>query len=300
MVYTITLNPSIDYLVSVPYYKSGVVNRATKEEIYPGGKGINVSIVLNNLNIPNKALGFIAGFTGIEIEKQLKEFGCSTDFVTLSQGVSRMNIKIKSTEESEINGQGPDIKEMDLKKLYSILHAVKDGDFIVIAGSIPGTLPDNIYEEIIKNTEDKKIYVIVDASGNALKNTLKYRPFLVKPNEQELGDLFGIIIQTEEECICYAKKLQEFGARNVMVSRAEEGAILLTEEKDVYVQKAPIGKAINAVGAGDSMVAGFIAGYINTMNYLMAFQMAVAAGSASAFSNWLPSKQEVLQLLPKE
>lgn len=231
MVYTITLNPSLDYIVSVPNYKQGFVNRTTKEEIYPGGKGINVSIVLNNLGVLNKALGFVAGFTGDEINKRLQELGCATDFIVLNEGMSRINVKIKGTKESEINGQGPAVKESEIKELYCKLSLMKEGDYLVLAGSIPSTLPENIYEEILETIEYKKILVIVDTHGNALRNTLKYRPFLIKPNQHELGELFGVTISTVDESVIYAKKLQAMGARNVLISMARKGAILLTEEK---------------------------------------------------------------------
>lgn len=299
MVYTITLNPSLDYIVSVPEFKQGFVNRVTKEEIYPGGKGINVSIVLNNLDILNKALGFVAGFTGDEITKRLHMLGCSTEFIKLYDGMSRINVKLKGIKESEINGQGPMIKENDLRSLYRKLFMMQEGDYLVLAGSIPSTLPAHIYENIMKTIENKGIYVIVDTHGDALRNTLKYRPFLVKPNQHELGELFDVSISTVEQSLIYAKELQAMGARNVLISMAENGAILLTEKNERYVQKAPVGKVINSVGAGDSMVAGFIAGYISTKDYQTAFKMGVAAGSASAFSEWLPSNQEIFDLLLK-
>ena len=300
MVYTITLNPSLDYIVSVPNYKQGFVNRTTKEEIYPGGKGINVSIVLNNLGVLNKALGFVAGFTGDEINKRLQELGCATDFIVLNEGMSRINVKIKGTKESEINGQGPAVKESEIKELYCKLSLMKEGDYLVLAGSIPSTLPENIYEEILETIEYKKILVIVDTHGNALRNTLKYRPFLIKPNQHELGELFGVTISTVDESVIYAKKLQAMGARNVLISMARKGAILLTEENELCIKKAPTGTVINSVGAGDSMVAGFIAGYINTKEYEKAFQLGIAAGSASAFAPWLPGKEEIFKLLTNE
>ncbi|WP_066713625.1 1-phosphofructokinase [Clostridium sp. Marseille-P299] len=299
MVYTLTFNPSIDYIVAVPNYRSGIVNRTSKEEIYPGGKGINVSIVLKNLGVENKSLGFIAGFTGYEIEKQLHSLGCNTNFVTLKNGMSRINVKIKAEQESEINGQGPIILDEELEKLYAKLHELKDGDSLVLAGSIPNTLPVNIYEKVLCMLEDRKISVIVDATGDLLKNILKYKPFLVKPNQHELGDLFGTKISSRDECVFYAKQLQELGARNVLVSMAEEGAVLLTEEEKIYYLKAPKGIVVNSVGAGDSMVAGFLAGYIKTNDFMKAFQLGIAAGSASAFTNWLPSEGEILGLLPK-
>ena len=297
MIYTITFNPALDYIVRVDDFKLGQVNRTSYEEIYAGGKGINVSIVLNNLSVENIALGYIAGFTGEEIEKKVKSMGCKTDFIKLNNGLSRINVKLKSNEESEINGQGPDITDNDLDKLYKKLDLLKEGDVLVLAGSIPNTLPENIYEIIMERLKDKTVKIIVDATRDLLLNVLRYRPFLIKPNHHELGDLFNIEIKNEEEIIIYAKKLKEMGARNVLISMAGDGAIFITEDNRVIKSSAPKGKLVNSVGAGDSMVGGFIAGYLKNKNFEEAFKMGVATGSASAFSEGLATKDKVYELL---
>ena len=297
MIYTITFNPALDYIVRVDDFKLGQVNRTSYEEIYAGGKGINVSIVLNNLNVENIALGYIAGFTGEEIENKVKSMGCKTDFIKLNNGLSRINVKLKSNEESEINGQGPDINDSDLDKLYKKLDSLKEGDVLDLAGSIPNTLPENIYEIIMERLKDKEVKIIVDATRDLLLNVLKYRPFLIKPNHHELGDLFNIEIKNEEEIILYAKKLKEMGARNVLISMAGDGAIFITEDNRVIKSSAPKGKLVNSVGAGDSMVGGFIAGYLKNKNFEEAFKMGVATGSASAFSEGLATKDKVYELL---
>lgn len=297
MIYTITFNPALDYIVRVEDFKVGSVNRTNYEEIYAGGKGINVSIVLNNLGVSNKALGYIAGFTGDEIERRVKEFGCQTDFIKLSNGMSRINVKLKSNKESEINGQGPHINEEALNSLYKKLEKLESGDILVLAGSIPTTLPKDIYENIMDRLLEKGINIIVDATGDLLKNVLKYKPFLIKPNHHELGELFDVELKEKDEIIKYAKKLQEMGARNVLISMAGDGAIFITENNDVLVSEVPKGKLVNSVGAGDSMVGGFIAGYIKNNNFEEAFKMGVATGSASAFSEGLATKEKVEELL---
>lgn len=297
MIYTITFNPALDYIVRVNDLKLGEVNRTNFEEVYAGGKGINVSIVLNNLEIDNIALGYIAGFTGDEIEKRVKSFGCKTDFIKLENGMSRINIKLKSKEESEINGQGPDINDADLNKLYEKLDSLKEGDILVLAGSIPSTLPKNIYEMIMGRLENKGIKFIVDATGDLLLRVLKYKPFLVKPNHHELGELFNTKLNNEEEIVLHAKKLKDMGARNVLISMAGDGAIFINENGEVKRSSVPKGKLINSVGAGDSMVAGFIAGYLNSNSLGEAFKMGVATGSASAFSEGLATKEKVYELL---
>lgn len=297
MIYTITFNPALDYIVRVDDFKLGEVNRTSYEEIYAGGKGINVSIVLNNLDVENVALGFIAGFTGEEIENKVKSMGCRTDFIKLNNGMSRINVKLKSNEESEINGQGPDINDDELDKLYKKLDLLKEGDVLVLAGSIPNTLPENIYEIIMERLENKKVKIIVDATKDLLLNVLKYKPFLIKPNHHELGELFNTKINNEDEIILYAKKLKEMGARNVLISMAGDGAIFITEDNRVIKSKVPKGTLVNSVGAGDSMVGGFIAGYLNEGNLEEAFKMGVATGSASAFSEGLATKDKVNELL---
>lgn len=297
MIYTVTFNPSLDYIIHVNDFKKGIVNRTESEEILAGGKGINVSFVLKNLGLKSIALGFIAGFTGKEIESRLKAHGCVTDFIQVDQGMSRINVKLKSEVETEINGQGPNIEESDLEKLFKKLEELQDGDILVLAGSISNKLPQNIYEDILERLAHKRVKVVVDATKDLLMNVIKYHPFLIKPNNHELGEMFGVVLSGKEEVITYAKKLKELGAVNVLVSMAGEGAILVCEDGNVYESPAPKGKVINSVGAGDSMVAGFISGYLASGSYQEAFKMGLATGSASAFSSKLATKQEVLELL---
>ncbi|MGG7176417.1 1-phosphofructokinase [Clostridium paraputrificum] len=297
MIYTVTFNPSLDYVIKVDSFTLGRVNRTNQEDMYPGGKGINVSIVLKNLGIDSNALGFIAGFTGEEIERRSKEFRCNTDFIKLQDGLSRINVKLKSDEESEINGGGPSIDKESLNALYSKLDALSTGDILVLAGSIPSSLPEDIYEKIMARLEDKDIKIVVDATKDLLVNVLKYKPFLIKPNNHELGEIFNVDLKSDEEIIYYARKLQEQGARNVLISMAGDGAILITESGEAVKSGVPKGKVKNSVGAGDSMVAGFIAGYLNNKDLKEAFKMGVATGSASAFSEGLATKDEVFKLL---
>lgn len=296
MIYTVTFNPSLDYIVKLDTFKTGEVNRTKTELLYCGGKGINVSIVLKNLGFTSKALGFIAGFTGKEIEKRLNDLGCESDFIELVNGLSRINVKVKAEKESEINGQGPLIDKAALDALFTQLNTLAAGDTLVLAGSIPNTLPSDIYEKIMAHLMDKDIHIIVDATCSLLLNVLKYKPFLIKPNNHELGEMFGITLKSDDEIITYAKKLQDLGAQNVLISMAGAGAILLTSNKDVYKSQAPKGTVINSVGAGDSMVAGFLAGYLESGNLQKAFKMGVATGSASAFSEELATKAEVEKL----
>lgn len=297
MINTITLNPSLDYIVKVDDFKVGHVNRTSKEDIYPGGKGINVSIVLKNLGVKNRALGFTAGFTGEEIEKLVANHGVDNEFIRLEKGMSRINVKLKSKEESEINGMGPDISKNDIEKLYEKLEALKAGDFVVLAGSIPNTLPDDIYETIMKDFKDKEINFVVDATKDLLLNVLKYKPFLIKPNHHELGEVFNVKLNSKDEIITYAKKLQEIGARNVIISMAGDGAILIEENGEITISDTPKGTLVNSVGAGDSMVGGFLAGIAEKKNVKEAFKMGVATGSASAFSEGLATRDKVEELL---
>ena len=285
MIYTVTFNPSLDYIVRLDSFTAGEINRVNYEQVLGGGKGINVSIVLGNLGHESTALGFTAGFTGEEIKRQLDGFGVKHDFVQLPEGFTRINVKVKADKETEINGQGPDISEANR-------------DTLVLAGSIPKTPPDDIYEKIMARLEGRGIRIIVDAEKKLLLNVLKYHPFLIKPNNHELGDMFGVKLTTDEEIITYAKKLQEKGAQNVLISMAGDGAILLTADGKHYKSPAPKGKLINSVGAGDSMVAGFITGYIESQgDFETAFHMGVATGSASAFSENLATRPEVEALL---
>lgn len=298
MIYTVTFNPSLDYIVRLDAFKTGKINRLKYEKTLCGGKGINVSIVLKNLGMSSIASGFTAGFTGREIERQMKDdFNCTCDFINLHEGNTRINVKIKADSETEINGQGPDIPQKAIDTLFDKLDSLQEGDYLVLAGSIPHTLPNNIYEKILKRLCPKHINFVVDAEGKLLLNVLEYKPFLIKPNNHELGGMFGRQLNTADELIRHAEILQQKGARNILISRGSEGAILLTENGDCMKCSAPKGNLINSVGAGDSMVAGFLAGYISTRNYQTAFRMGIAAGSASAFSENLATKDEVENLM---
>ena len=298
MIYTVTFNPSIDYIVRLERFAPGEINRVNYEQILPGGKGINVSIVLKNLGHESTALGFTAGFTGTAMREMLASFGVAEDFVPLDEGFSRINVKIKAEEESEINGQGPVITEDAQRALFDRLDRLKSGDTLVLAGSIPNTLPDDMYERIMEHLSGRGIRIVVDATKNLLRRVLKYRPFLIKPNNHELGEMFGVVLKTDDEIVAHAKKLQEEGAENVLISMAGDGAILLTREGVFYRSAAPKGTLVNSVGAGDSMVAGFLAGYMESDgDYARAFYMGVARGSASAFSENLATRDEALALL---
>jgi 1-phosphofructokinase len=296
MVYTVTFNPAIDYVVRTDEMKVGSVNRSKSEEIYFGGKGINVSIVLSELGIESKALGFVAGFTGEAIEKGVAEKGIETDFVHLENGFSRINVKIKSGDETELNGQGPVIDDKALEELFAKLDGLKDGDTIVLAGSIPNTLPSDIYEKILERLSDRKIKTVVDATKDLLMNVLKYKPFLIKPNNHELGEMFGVTLTTNDEIAHYAAKLKEMGAKNVLVSMAGDGALLLDENGKTHICGVCKGEVKNSVGAGDSMVAGFIAGS-QEGDYDYALKLGTATGGATAFSDGLATKDEIYRLL---
>ena len=296
MVYTVTFNPAIDYVMFMGEMKKGSVNRSNSEEIYFGGKGINVSLVLNELGVTSKALGFVAGFTGEAIEKGIREQGIETDFVHLKNGFSRINVKIKSDDETDLNGQGPEITEDALGELFVKLSEIKDGDTIVLAGSIPNTLPSDIYERILEVLSDRVVKTVVDATKDLLLNVLKYKPFLIKPNNHELGEMFGVTLTNDEEITEYAKKLRKMGARNVLVSMAGEGALLLDENGNTHRCGVCRGTVKNSVGAGDSMVAGFIAGSQNG-DFKYALRLGTAAGGATAFSDGLAQKDEIYRLL---
>lgn len=297
MIYTVTFNPSLDYIVSVDDFTLGRVNRTTKELVYPGGKGVNVSLVLKNLGMENTALGFTAGFTGTEIERGLKEWGCLTDFIRIPEGMSRINMKLRSKEESEINGQGPLISKEALEELYQKLDAMEPGDALVLAGSIPNSMPDSSYEQILARVQGKQIRSVVDATGDLLVNVLKYHPFLIKPNNHELEEIFHVPMDSNETIVTYAKKMQEMGAENVLISMAGDGAILVAADGSVWESPAPKGKVVNSVGAGDSMVAGFLTGYLKSGSYEEAFHMGICTGSASAFSERLATQAEVDDIL---
>ena len=296
MIYTVTFNPSLDYIVSVDDFKLGLTNRTSSELILPGGKGTNVSTVLKNLGLESTVLGFVAGFTGNEIVKRLNDMGIKSDFISIENGISRINLKLKSIDGTEINGAGPDISEEKVNELMDKLNQLKEGDVLVLAGSIPSSMSDNIYRDIMADLKDRGVMIVVDATKDLLLNVLEYHPFLIKPNNHELGEIFDVKLTTREEVIPYGRKLQEKGARNVLVSMAGEGAVLIAEDGQVFDAPAPKGKLINGVGAGDSMVAGFVAGWIEKQDYEYAFHMGVASGSASAFSENLATKEEIINV----
>lgn len=297
MIYTVTFNPAIDYVVHTDDMQVGAVNRSRQEEVYFGGKGINVSVVLHELGLASKALGFVAGFTGEAIEQGLRADGIETDFIHLEKGFSRINVKIKSGEETELNGQGPEIPEDKLRQLFDQLERVQDGDTIILAGSIPASLPADVYEQILRHLSGKQVRAVVDATRDLLVNVLKYKPFLIKPNNFELGEIFGVPLKDDvDEIVRYAGKLQEMGARNVLVSMAGDGAVLLDENGGVHACGVCKGTVKNSVGAGDSMVAGFVAG-CETGDYDYALKLGTATGGATAFSEGLAKKELIDELL---
>lgn len=296
MVYTVTFNPAIDLVVSLGELAKGKVNRCDSEEMFCGGKGINVSLVLSQLGVKSKALGFSAGFTGSAIEHWVEAEGVQTDFVRLKEGNTRINMKVKAEEETEINGQGPHIPEEAITELFAKLDGLEQGDTLVLAGSIPNSLPSDIYEKILARLSDKNIKFVVDATKELLLKVLKYKPFLIKPNNHELGEMFGVTLNTEEEIIEYAKKLKDMGAVNVLVSMAGDGAILIDEKGMVHKCGVCKGTVINSVGAGDSMVAGFIAGS-EKGDYGYALKLGTATGGATAFSKGLAVKEKIFELL---
>lgn len=299
MIYTVTFNPSLDYIVSVNDFQLGLTNRTDSELILPGGKGINVSTILMNLGIDSTAFGFAAGFTGEEIIREVEAMGIRSDFIKIDSGISRINLKLKNIDGTEINGSGPEISEEKIEELLRKLDILGEGDILVLAGSIPASMPADMYSTIMERLQHKNVTFIVDATKDLLINVLKYKPFLIKPNNHELGELFDVKLTTREEMIPYGKKLQKQGARNVLISMAGEGAVLVAEDGSVYEAPAPKGTLVNAVGAGDSMVAGFTAGWIEKKDYRHAFYMGVSAGSASAFSEYLATKEEIMDLYEK-
>lgn len=296
MIYTVTFNPSLDYIVSVKDFKLGLTNRTDSELMLPGGKGINVSIVLKNLGIDNTALGFVAGFTGEEVVKRLEKFGVKNGFLEIPEGFTRINVKLKSIDGTEINGQGPSISEEKIEQLMTRLDEMGEGDVLFLSGSIPASMPDDTYQKIMERLKGKGVLISVDATQELLLKVLPYHPFLIKPNNHELGEIFGVELKTRESVVPYGKKLQEMGAENVLVSMAGEGAVLIASDGQVYDAPAPKGILKNGVGAGDSMVAGFVAGWLERKEYQHAFYMGVAAGSASAFSEQLAVKEEIDQV----
>ncbi len=299
MVYTVTFNPSLDYVVQVKDFKDNAVSRTDSEFVYAGGKGNNVAVVISALGQKSQALGFRAGFTGTAMEQMLKEYGCDTDFIPLDEGMTRINVKVKSDREFEINGQGPAIPEDKIRQLYEKLDTLEQEDVLVLSGSIPNTLPSDMYERIMKRLDTKGVRICVDATQDLLLKVLKYHPFLIKPNNHELGEIFGVVLESDEQIIEYAKKLQDMGARNVLVSMAGDGALLAAENGEVWKQRPPEGTVVNSVGAGDSMVAGFLAGYLAGGSYEKALKLGTAAGSATAFTSWLAGKEEIEALLAR-
>lgn len=296
MIYTVTFNPALDYVVRVDHFTLGAVNRTVQEHIFYGGKGINVSAVLANLGYDNTALGFVAGFTGEEIERGAKTLGFKSDFIHVKKGMTRINVKLKAEDESEINGMGPEIMPEDVDALLEKLDCLQREDVLVLSGSIPSSISDTIYEEIMERLDGRGIRIVVDATKDLLLNVLQYHPFLIKPNNHELGEMFGVELHTDEEIIHYAKVLQERGAQNVLISMAGDGAILITEDGQVLKRKPPKGTVKNSVGAGDSMVAGFTAGYLKSGSYEAALKLGTAAGSASAFSDGLATREAIMEL----
>ena len=296
MIYTVTFNPSLDYIVGTEGFQLGNTNRTVSELMLPGGKGINVSTVLKNLGIESTALGFTAGFTGEEIRRRVGELGFRSEFIDVGNGFSRINVKMKEFDGTEINGQGPVIGEEAAGRLMERLDSLEEGDTLVLAGSIPSSMPDSIYSDILARLEGKGVVFVVDATKDLLLNVLKYRPFLIKPNHHELGEIFGVELENREDVVPYAERLQEQGAQNVLVSMGGKGAVLLDAEGNVHMLPVPKGTLVNAVGSGDSMVAGFLAGWTEKKDYEHAFKMGISAGSASAFSELLATEEEIRRL----
>lgn len=299
MIFTVTFNPSLDYIVRVDEMRLGTINRTNYEQLLPGGKGINVSIVLGNLGHPSRALGFSAGVTGVALEKLLADAGVDADLVHVKEGFTRINAKVKAVEETELNGQGPRIAPEDVDALFSKLDVLGQDDTLVISGSVPNTLPSDMYEQVMERLAGRGVRIVVDAERDLLTRVLPYRPFLVKPNNHELGDIFGVTLKTRDEVVPYARRMQEMGAQNVLVSMAGEGGVLVAADGQVYQSPAAKGTVVNSVGAGDSCVAGFLAGLMETGSYQTAFQMGLAAGSASAFSDHLATRSEVEDLMSR-
>lgn len=296
MIYTVTLNPSLDYIAECKDFTLGATNRTSSEIIYPGGKGINVSIVLSNLGDRTTALGFLAGFTGEHIDSLIKDMGISSRMIRLNEGMSRINLKLKSKEETELNGMGPNINIIDIARLYQKLESITEDDILVLAGSIPPSVSEGLYSDIMERLKEKKIKIVVDATKDLLMNVLDKKPFLIKPNIHELGELFNVKLGSADEALPYALKLKEMGAVNVIISMGKDGAMMVDEYGNSYTMNSPEGKLVNSVGAGDSLVAGFLHKYLETGNYEEAFRYGVCTGSASAFSSALATKEEVEKL----
>lgn len=297
MIYTVTLNPSIDYVIKVDKLTTGNINRVNEEHVYPGGKGINVTRILKSLDNDNIALGFVSGFTGDYIINSLQELNLKSDFIKVKKGFTRINVKVKSEEETEINGQGPKISKEELNQFYKVIDKLVDGDILILSGSIPSCLDERLYESIMKKVEDRDIKVIVDATKNLLLNVLKYKPFLIKPNNHELAEMFNVELNSTEDVVFYARKLKEMGAQNVLISMGKDGALLVTENDEVFASSVAKGEVVNSVGAGDSMVAGFIAGYLKSNSYEEALRLGAASGGATAFSSDLATREFIDKLV---
>ena len=297
MIYTVTLNPSIDYVIKVDKLTTGNINRVNEEHVYPGGKGINVTRILKSLDNDNIALGFVSGFTGDYIINSLQELNLKSDFIKVKEGFTRINVKVKSEEETEINGQGPKISEEELNQFYKVIDKLVDGDILILSGSIPSCLDERLYESIMKKVEDRDIKVIVDATKNLLLNVLKYKPFLIKPNNHELAEMFNVELNSTEDVVFYARKLKEMGAQNILISMGKDGALLVTENDEVFASSVAKGEVVNSVGAGDSMVAGFIAGYLKSNSYKEALRLGAASGGATAFSSDLATREFIDKLV---
>ena len=303
MIYTLTFNPALDYVIKTDDFRVGKEHRTDNGSFFCGGKGINVSTVLNELSVKSVALGFIAGFTGKEIELRLRSSGIETDFVELKSGISRVNVKVRSDSETDINTAGPDIDADDLDDLYKKIDRITDGDTLIVSGSVPAGLPKTVYEDILLKLKDKDVRFVVDAVGDFLMNALGCRPFLIKPNNDELADIFGYTVDSVEKVTECARVLQQKGAKNVLVSMGEKGSVLLDENGKIHFMRSYGGHAVNTVGAGDSMVAGFVAGYIKTGDFSYALKLGTAAGSATALSLGLTDRKkidEMLKLIEKE
>lgn len=293
MVYTVTFNPALDYVMNLDSISTDDINRARSEELYYGGKGINVSAILTRLEIPNIALGFTAGFTGKKFKEMMDRDGIKNDFIELDNGFTRINVKIKYGKELDINANGPEIGKDKIEELFGKLRNLKSGDFLVLAGSVTSALSDDLYSKILERLEGNGVNAVVDTTGNQLLNVLKYKPFLIKPNHHELSELFGEEMDTTEKITVYARKLKKMGAKNVLVSRGGDGALLIDECGTAYLRDAVEGKLVNSVGCGDSMVAGFIAGYIKSNDYGEALKLSVASSAATAFSSELAKADEI-------
>ncbi|WP_455542129.1 1-phosphofructokinase [Intestinibacter sp.] len=297
MIYTVTLNPSIDYVIKVEKLVNGKVNRVNEEHVYPGGKGINVTRILKSLDNDNIALGFVSGFTGDYIINSLQELNLDSNFIKVKEGFTRINVKIKSEEETEINGQGPQIRNEELNEFYGVIDKLVDGDILILSGSIPSCLDEKLYEDIMKRVEDRDIRVVVDATKNLLLNVLKYKPFLIKPNNHELAEMFNVELKSTEDVIFYARKLKEMGAQNVLISMGKDGALLVSENDEVFTSSVAKGEVVNSVGAGDSMVAGFVSGYLKNGSYEEALRLGAASGGATAFSSDLATREFIDKLV---